>query len=366
MMKLILEKIKKASIHLWQKATGANSSSILTYNPIAINPQPMPPHLHAILDKHAPLLVTEFYDVVLPTAAGAAIEVRELEAMEADDRLRLNTYYSEQSQLGAKMETIYNVVKPSLDLPVELQSAKPKTSRVFELMSNIAVSFMMSLGCIHLLEINLEEVPANKIPLLLFAISMGIGITLAAKQALILSVIESRRNEKDRSFPHRVPFWDRLKFGDMPSLMSIIIPIVEVGISAPGLMDLLRNDDFLSRAMTYIGAALPAVVNVFLAWGQAYEQIRHTAAKHDWVEGYREQMDLYREETKALQNNAMYVKDRERFEDLTTKIENLEQDFDKQIALVERLNSLAREVYEKWQQSVKIWCRQNKYLMRGD
>jgi hypothetical protein len=183
--------------------------------------QPLPPYLRAILEKEHPILLAQYDQIVLPSIERTIEEKEKLLEIQATTQPLIQQYTAEEARLQAQLQ-IYDLERPAAQRPKALRSPQPKVDKRITGIVNVGLSSMLALAIAHYLGIRITRLrSAQELLLLILAISMAIGITLASKQAITTWVIRTRSHETERTFPRQIAFWERLQRGDSLSYVSI-------------------------------------------------------------------------------------------------------------------------------------------------
>ena len=356
-IKLLAEKIKEKVTNLFPKP-------YIAYDMPAL--EGLTPQLELVLAKYNPLLLQQFQQVVLPAAKRAIAEKEKLDEMVANYQPQIVTCSAEKATLTAIVEGVYAVEMSNHKPPKELRSKKPDRNKLSDILVNVGLSFMLFLGIAHYLEIKIKSIVLEQLPLLVIAIITAIGITIGTKKSITAWVVETRSNEPVRSFPHNIAFWERLRDGDILSFMSVGIPGLEMMFAAPGLIDLLpmdKADNFLWCLSTFMVAGLAATVNVSLAWGQAWQEIRQNQGQQTSLDEWKVKENSFALAKQARDANPHYQKSCQRLEELTATIEQLQEAIAVQTSIANSQWEWAKMEFEQWQRTLERWCQRNRRLI---
>jgi uncharacterized membrane protein YphA (DoxX/SURF4 family) len=338
--------------------------------------QPLQPYLRAILEKEHPLLLAQYDQAVLPSIERTIAEQEKLLEIQAAAQPYIQEYIAEEARLQAQLQN-YDLEPPAVQLPKALRSAKPKVVHEVSLkenqrvtwMVNIGLSSMLALAIAHYLGIRITRLrSAQELLLLILAILMAIGITLASKQAITTWVIRTRSSETERSFPRQIAFWERFQRGDSLSYVSIGLPVMEMFFAGPGLMELLPQslaDNFFYQASAFVVAGLTAVINVFLAWGQAWEKIEQRQQHQAHVDQYQAQNAEYNQAKRDRAADPQYQQICQRLQELGALLAQLQEEIAVQarIAQVQFDRTLAEGNY--WWRGLERWQESNPRLLES-
>jgi hypothetical protein len=336
--------------------------------------QPLPSYLRDILAKEHPILLVQYDQIVLPSIHRTIAEREKLLEIQADAQPKIQQYSTEQARLEAQLQT-YDLERPSVQLPKALRSAKPKVVHEVSLKENqrvtwivnIGLSSMLALAIAHYLGIRITRLRSGlELLLLILAISMAIGITLASKQAITTWVIRTRSSEVERGFPRQIAFWKRIQRGDSLSYVSIGLPVMEMFFAGPGLMELLPQslaDNFFYQASAFVVAGLTAVINVFLAWGLAWEKIEQRQQHQAQVDRYQAQNAEYIQAKRDRAADPQYQQLCQQLKAVRALLTQLQEEIAVQarIAQVQFDRTLAEGNY--WWRSLERWQKENPWLL---
>ncbi|WP_236619162.1 hypothetical protein [Acaryochloris sp. CCMEE 5410] len=157
--------------------------------------------------------------------------------------------------------------------------------------TTIGLAFLVFLSTMELLQIEILDIRGEESLLVVCALIASLFLTAAEQQGIERLVMMFRRDEirwlvNGNYKP--IPFWLRLKHGDAPVTLSIILVITEVAYASVGLVQRLPVSLQTNPAWQFTvvsSCGLFAIVNLTLAWGEAYKKL------HDEVE--REQQSPY-------------------------------------------------------------------------
>lgn len=223
-----------------------------------------------LLYSYQPELLQRWYQVVLRSAIRA----------EEEDRI-LRNILAKREDLAASIAD--EILAPSLSLSRKFKEFFLKPSVICDSLLALGLSFMLFLGISEYLGIEVQSITADRWLLVGLAIAAAICLTLAAKQAIIKWVKATRYYEPKRSFSddrryaNLVPFWLRLQRGDAAVWLTVLVVLFEMMFAAPGLIGFLPPRlavQPLFQISAFVATGLAALVNAFLAWGTALEQIR--------------------------------------------------------------------------------------------
>ncbi len=330
--------------------------------------QPLQPYLIAILARESPILLAQYDQAVLPSIERAITEQEKLLQIQAAAQPDIQKYTAEEARLQAQLQA-YDLEKPAVQLPKALRSTKPKADRRVTWMVNIGLSSMLALAITHYLGIRITRLRSGlELLLLILAILMAIGITLASKQAITTWVIRTRSSETARDFPRQIAFWERLQRGDSLSYVSIGLPVMEMFFAGPGLMELLPQslaDNFFYQASAFVVAGLTAVINVFLAWGQAWEKIEQRQQQQTHVDQYQAQNAEYTQAKRDRVADPEYQQLCQRLQEVRALLAQLQAEIAIQarIAQVQFDRTLAEGNY--WWQALERWQKSNPRLLES-
>jgi flagellar motility protein MotE (MotC chaperone) len=316
--------------------------------------------LNAILKQFCPDLYQQLRWVVLESARQAKREEPKLDELETQ-RENLTT---EAAACEAAMDKV--VESPSPDFTVEEEPTEPWFTPIL----TIGLSIMLFLGLCEYLGVKIYDLDWDQTIPLLEALFGAVCINLGEKLAIETFVESHRRYEPQRNhsddeeMKNLIPFWSRYASGDSAIWAATFIVVCEVGFATPGLISLLPPSASSSIVMQLIAlsaAGLAAVVNVFMAWGNAQakinwrrEKLTIQAAEQQWIEAERErlaQSEPISDEQREFRVRAAAAKSR---------LKVVEQRI---LAQQERLSDAkerARLEYERWEYAVKRWLSENE------
>jgi uncharacterized membrane protein YphA (DoxX/SURF4 family) len=330
--------------------------------------QLLPPYLRDILEKENPILLAQYDQIVLPSINRAMAEQESLREIQAAAQPLILQYTAEQARLQAHLQS-YDLERPAAQLPKALRSPQTKVDQRVTWMVNIGLSSILALAIAHYLGIRITRLrSAQELLLLILAIFMAIGITLASKQAITTWVIRTRSNETAQAFPRQIAFWARLKRGDSLSYVSIGLPLMEMFFAGPGLMELLPQslaNNFFYQASAFVVAGLTAVINVFLAWGQAWEKIEQRQQHQAQVDQYLSQSAEYDQARRDRASDPQYQQLCQRLQEVKALLLKLQEEIAVQarIAQVQFDRTLAEGNY--WWRSLERWQKENPWLLES-
>jgi hypothetical protein len=318
------------------------------------------------LSRYNPPLLEQFQFVVEPSAQQALMQRQRLEEMQAEYQPQITAYAAEKAGLENVLTTFE--LAPQSQAPRALRRQKVAEDKRLELLINGGLSLMLGLGISHYLGIEVTKLHGTQYLLLLLAFMAAIGITVGSKRAIVYWVVRMRSDEQAMSFPHQVAFWERLQAGDIVCYMSILIPMGETVFAGPGLLELLSPElaeNLLTCMSTYMVAGLVAMLNVFLAWGIAWEQIRcereRMATEQAWL-GRQQSHELALRER---DRDDVYKGYCQQLAMVTEKLNQLYELLEAQGIMAQEQFYRARQEYEQWKRLYDRWCKRHKRLLAG-
>lgn len=320
--------------------------------------------LARLVEKYEPELFDRWRYVVLSTAEKAFVQEQKLEAM-LDEKERI------AAQL-ASSEAGFESLSEILSFE-ESEIPKKPTYNWYEDWLTLGLSLMLFLGISEFLGIDIQSFNPAKFWLILLALAAAISLNLGSKLAIIRQVIFTRRYEPKRSFEGEddrkktIPFWIRLQKGDPVTWLSVGFILLEMAFAAPGLLDLLPRKlatQFMFQFSVFMAAGFAAYVNVSMAWGVAFEQIRW---EQEFVEKSQERQrkveqqkhDEYYERIHQEKRNV-----REQLKHAKARLTEIQERIKRQQTWVYDLKERARREHRRWELAVRRWMLRNPRKVR--
>jgi hypothetical protein len=316
-----------------------------------------------VLRRHNPLLLQDYQLVVMPSAEQLIASRETLADKQAEFQPQILRYQAEQANLNAIIAVAYNPAPPKHKVPKHLRPENSLTDWRVGLVVNISLAFMLALGIAHVMEIQIKSLKPGQGMMLGLAFAVAIGVTVGSKWAITFWVVRTRRTEDMVMFPHQVAFWERLQAGDILSYMSIAIPVGEMIFAAPGLVEIMPtglDGNPLAYVGTYMVAGLTAAINIFLAWGQAWEKLRLMQERLAERELWEAKEAAY---AAALQ--AQYQQYCQRLEEVSALLSQLQDDLAVQEKTVQIQFNRAKNEYERWRRLLDRWCKRHRRLIEA-
>ena len=132
------------------------------------------------------------------------------------------------------------------------------------------LSFMQVLAISELVGVQVRDLEPSDVPLFTISVVAALSLTFGAKEALIRWIKIKRKDDLE------MPFWRLLFKGDTLAFCTVALVLLEMAFAAPGLISMLpprQASQLLPQLTAYASSGLAAFVNVFLAYGVAFESI---------------------------------------------------------------------------------------------
>lgn len=132
------------------------------------------------------------------------------------------------------------------------------------------LSFMQVLAISELVGVQVRDLELSDVPLFTISVVAALSLTFGSKEALIRWVKIKRKDDLE------MPFWRLLSKGDTLAFCTVFLVLLEMAFAAPGLISMLpprQASQALPQLTAYASSGLAAFVNVFLAYGIAFESI---------------------------------------------------------------------------------------------
>jgi hypothetical protein len=292
---------------------------------------------------------------------------------------------SEQESLAEKVGELEEAIAsfPKVDdfedpLPLIELPSKPVPPKWHKWLT-VGLALMLFLGIAYFLELDLQDLTPEQIPLLILGLAGAICINLGEYSGIFSMVIGVRRSDPARSFKdderyaNTIPFWCRVREGDAAIWTSIAMVLLETFFAAPGLLDLLTpemKEDPVWKMAVFAATGLAALVNVIMAWGDALREIH-------WEQVIPELKEQQRQEIKALQQDSAYQERREfirqQQQERGREQQTLHRDLGgararlklktdeipRQEKTISDMKERARLEYERWETAVRRWMKDN-------
>lgn len=320
--------------------------------------------LAKLVEKYEPELFDRWRYVVLSTAEKALAKEKQLEEL-----------LDEKQRIAAKLASSEAALESLGEVLSFEESSLPKkpTYKWYEDWLSVGLSLMLFLGILEFLGIEIQNFTPDKFWLVLLALAGAICLNLGSKLAIVRQVIFTRRHEPIRSFEgedgHKktVPFWMRLWRGDPVTWLSVGFILMEMAFAAPGLLDLLPRklaSQQMFQFSVFMAAGLAGYVNVSMAWGVAFEQIRweqevieKTQVRQRKAE--QQKQDLYYGE---IQQEKRIV--REELKNARARLAEIKERIKRQEKWANELNRRAVREHKRWELTVRRWMIRNKKIVR--
>jgi hypothetical protein len=151
-------------------------------------------------------------------------------------------------------------------------------------------------------------------------------------------------------------------------MQDVSLPVMEMFFAGPGLMELLPQslaNNFFYQASAFVVAGLTAVINVFLAWGQAWEKIEQRQQHQAQVDQYQSQSAEYDQAKRDRAADPQYQQLCQRLQEVKALLVQLQEEIAVQarIAQVQFDRTLAEGNY--WWRSLEKWQASNHRLLES-
>lgn len=320
--------------------------------------------LARLVEKYEPELFDRWRYVVLSTAEKAFVQEQKLEQL-----------LDEKESIAALVASSEAAIESLSELLSFAESEIPKKPayKWYEDWLTIGLSLMLFLGISEFLGIEVQNFNQDKFWLVLLALAGAICLNLGSKLAIIRQVIFTRRYEPRRSFEgeddHKktVPFWIRLWKGDPVTWLSVGFIILEMAFAAPGLIDLLPRKlatQLMFKFSVFMAAGFAAYVNVSMAWGVAFEQIRW---EQEVVEKTQERQRKVEQQKQDPYYGKIHQEKRQFREELKSaqaRFAEINERIKRQERWVYDLKERARREHQRWELAVRRWMLRNPRKVR--
>jgi hypothetical protein len=234
----------------------------------------------------APMILQHWFHVVYDATCSARQARERFEALDEETPELLERQARAQArvaQLNEERKEVESGESQGWQVSWKREVESVRTKETFWTFLSAGLSFMVFLGILEYLQIDINDLSGRQAFLVAIAGFASICLTLSVKVGINLWVKAQHNgataqtvvNYRWSASPESL--WARLRRGDPVVVMSVLFLLLETLFAGPGMIAALPmglRQNLFWQLSAYISGGLFALANLNLAWATAYEELR--------------------------------------------------------------------------------------------
>jgi hypothetical protein len=325
-----------------------------------VNPQTsITPSIKSTLEIHAPHLIQTHDDIVKPAAQHMLAERQKLEEIREIIESKIIVLDRTIATTKITIERKFNLQEPNHELPDNLIDDETPDNPWLARIVLVGLSSMLFLGFAHFWELDLKKPPNF---LFVVAIVASVGMAYGVKKGTIQWIENTQHYDP---LAEKVPFWERLMSGETIVVMTVLIPAIEIAFAGKGLMEAATDRSLPTAISAYAIAGFTAIVNMYLAWGEGFTNLRRECRRQEAIRQWQEKETEYEAKRQEIDRDPEFIRLNGEKAAAKREKEALQKTIANQEEVCRQSENAARLAYDTWDRAVKAWLKRNPRRLGG-